>query len=276
MVRFPGNECIRPIVLSFLSWLADRLILVPSRDPIDPDGKERRSIRSPAGTIETWVGCFPEEITEFNLVIVKFPGTAGRAERAGVHPAEIWQDRRSEIWAVNPNGYGGSQGRASVTSIPGMVESVISHVAGARPGVRILVVGNSLGCLAALYAAANFEVAGVLLRNPPPLHQLICERPRYAAWNFGLSSFIAAEVPAELDAIANAARCEMPCLFVQSERDTVVPVGFQDCVIGQYSGTKKVFVIEGAEHHELVGEAQQDAYLDAVKWLAAEVFESGN
>ena len=257
--------------MSFLSRLADRLILCPSTHPIDPEGKRREVVTSGPGKVECWVGAYPQAATEFDLVVIKFPGTGGRAERARIHPAEVWPDLRTEVWTVNQKGYGGSDGPASIQNFVDTSLSVFDHVVNARKGVHVVAMGNSLGCISALHLAARRDVVGIMLRNPPALQQMICTRPRYAAWNFGLSRWIAAQVPDELDSVANAARCTAPCLFVQSELDRVVPVEYQNQIIAAYSASKRVFSIAGADHHELVTEHQQEEYLDALKWLRVQL-----
>ncbi|MEM9412234.1 MAG: alpha/beta hydrolase, partial [Planctomycetota bacterium] len=246
--------------MPLLSWLADRLILCPTVHPIEAGDEKRREVIPVADSfIEAWVG---EHVPESNfalnqLAILKFPGTAGRAERAGVHPAEMLRRFQSEIWTINLPGYGGSPGAASIKKMADCASASYSFVS-EKLRCPVLVSGNSLGCLSALYVAANFSVAGLILRNPPPIHELIRTRPRYAAWSLGLSKWIANEVPRELDAVKNATTVECPCLFVQSEQDKVVPTKYQDLIINQFKGQKKVLVIPGADHHEPLGDEQMD------------------
>ena len=256
--------------MSLLSYLADRLILMPSTQSIDPDGKRQIEVKTSAGHVEIWEANFPEDADSNSkpLKILKFPGTAGRAERSGVHPAEVLTGFRSKIWTVNPHGYGGSSGPATTKTFPDMCESVYKRLINESGGsTPILVIGNSLGCLSALYLASRFPISGLMLRNPPPIHQLISTRPRYAGWNFGMSKWIANEVPSVLDAVANSASATAPCLFVQSEKDRIVPTKYQDLIIDAYAGTKQVFVIPGAGHHEFVQEAEQGEYLESLRWF---------
>ena len=252
--------------MSLLSRIADRLILCPSTQPIDPDGKKRHWIDTSFGKIEAWVSTCPVDASpqEIELTVLKFPGTAGRAERAGVHPVEIWATS-AEVWTINPHGYGGSAGRASVKKFPRMVDAVASHLQQAHPNRRVFVIGNSLGCMSALYYARNFRAEGLVLRNPPPVRDMIRTRPRYSAWNLGMSSWIADQVPREMDAIDNAGHCEVNCLFIQSARDRVVPVPYQDKIFQAYRGSIEKFVIAGADHHEMVQERQQQEYFDALQ-----------
>lgn len=251
--------------MSLLSWIADRLILCPSTQPIDAQAKRREWIPTEFGRIEAWVGRFPnDDEPELDLTILKFPGTGGRAERAGVHPAEIW-GLRSEVWTINPHGYGGSTGPASMKKFPAMILAVANHLQRNGGGRPVVVIGNSLGCVSALRFAEQFEPAGLILRNPPPVRNMIRTRPRYSAWNFGMSKVIADQVPVELDTIANAVGCTQPCLLIQSAEDQVVPVEYQDRIFNAYHGPIEKFVIEGADHHELVDEIQQQDYVEAIR-----------
>ena len=249
--------------MSIFSWLADRLILCPTTDAIDPAGKRQIWVDSAHGRIEIWVGAWPDPPNPANMSIIKFPGTAGRAERAGVHPAEVLDGFRSEIHSVNPHGYGGSDGPASIKKFPEMARSIYRHVKTSARERKILVVGNSLGCVSALFVAANFDVDGLILRNPPPLKHMISFRPRYSAWNFGWSSLIADEVPDELNGIDNAAKSTCPMLMVQSSEDRVVPVEYQDLIFDSYRGSAMKFVSFGTDHHEPVTAQQQQEYLEA-------------
>ena len=261
--------------MSLLSWIADRLILVPSVHPIDPEGKIRVEVKTKFGFVELWKNFYTHEESGLGkLRILKFPGTAGRAERSGVHPAELLMDFQSELLTLNPHGYGGSSGTAAIKSFPGVADTVFDFLHESDESLPLLVVGNSLGCVSALYLAARYPVTAVMLRNPPPIHQLISTRPRYASWNFGMSKYIANEVPTELDSVANATQATMPCLFVQSEKDRMVPVKYQNLIIDAYAGPKRVFVISNADHHELVGENQQNGYVESIAWLNSSISSS--
>ena len=255
--------------MSIISSLANRLVLCPSTNPIDPGDKERIEIPVAGGHVEAWVGrhCETSVGDSRELTILKFPGTAGRAERAGVHPAELWPNMAAELWAVNQLGYGGSSQPASIQSFPATANAIYQFLSDRNPSRPIVVVGNSLGCVPALYVSAQFDIEAMLLRNPPPLHQMIRTRPRYSWWNFGLSRWIADQIPSELDSLENAKNSSTRCLFVQSEKDTVVPVKFQSKIVENFSGEKKVFQIQGANHADMVAEDQYEEYKAAIRWL---------
>ncbi len=196
-----------------LSRIADRMILFPSRDPIDPEDRIRHWIETPNGKLEAWVFKTDPGRTRPDLVAIKFPGTAGRAERGGPHPFELWEGIAAEIWTINHAGYGGSEGVATVKGLPASCAAVWDHVRQVHSGLPIVLIGNSLGCASALYLSARHDANGIFLRNPVPLQQMIATRPRYNWWNFGLAKWIANQVPDELDAVENAQTVGMSCLF---------------------------------------------------------------
>ncbi len=265
--------------MTFLSRLADRLILQPTTHPIDTEEREQKWIETPGGKIETWVcrstagdSCADPA----QAVLIKFPGAGGRAERARAYPAHLWTDIETEVWTVNQRGFGGSVGEASLQNFAESCDAVMSAIKTEFPDRQIVLYGNSLGCISALYLAARHPVAGVFLRNPPPLSQMIATRPRYAWWSFGGSKLIAKQVPAALDSIANAKQCSSPVLFVCSEQDRVIPPKFQQMIIDSYGGEFRKFVIEKADHHHRIPEHQEAEYIGQVKWLGQKITSPSN
>ena len=258
--------------MSILSSLADRMILQATTHYVDPEGRERRMIPTAGADIEAWITRSNDELGKKTpIVILKFPGTGGRAERSGPHPAEHWDDVAAEVWTINHRGYGGSPGPASLANFMETCESIWKCIAAQFPERKIVVCGNSLGCLSALYLSARYPVVGVYLRNPPALAQMIATRPRYAWWNFGMSRLITDQVPEPLDSIENAKRSSCAALFIQSELDRVTPPRFQNEVIDHFGGEKQTFVIHGADHHHPITEAQHGQYLKAIRWLEARI-----
>ncbi len=264
--------------MSLLSRLADRLILCPTTDPIDPEGRTREVLRGSNWECELWGRRWefqrqsqstplPNSSPLQEWAVLKFPGTGGRAERAGPHPLEVWPAAAGDVWAVNPPGYGTSGGLATVAVLPEVARASWEFIQRRLPQSPLLLVGNSLGCTSALHVAARHSCTGLLLRNPPPIHQLIARRPRYNWWNFGAARWVARQFPASFDAVENAARCHVPALFVQSAADRLVPVNYQQEIIEAYAGPKRVFVIAGADHHDPLPEEQVPAYLEALEWL---------
>lgn len=171
-------------------------------------------------------------------------------------------------------GYGGSTGPADLQRYPEMIRAIGEHALREHPDRKVVVCGNSLGGMSALAMAANFPVAGVLLRNPAPVHQLIGQRSRYLWPSLGLSKLLAAHIPSYLDAVANATKCTSPCWILISQRDTVVPVSFQQQIVGGYGGWIDVFPVPDAEHDTPVPLELENAYLRWVESAGEEIGKS--
>ena len=212
-----------------LSRLADLVVLKPSRHPVPAVGLSRRLIPFRGGYVEVWwrrVDNQPAAASgasrTADVHVLKIVGVGGRAECVTAYPLGFWDDLVAEVWAVNPPGFGGSSGRASLSTWDKSARAVFDHIdslAAARP---ILIMANSLGTAAALSIASRRSVAGLILRNPPPLRQLIVGM--HGWWNCGLGArVIAAQVPDDLESIRIAAECNMPAIFITSAQDETVP-----------------------------------------------------
>ena len=120
----------------------------------------------------------------------------------------------------------------------------IEQLADGRP---IVVIGNSLGTVPALYVAARYPVAGLVLRNPPPLRQLIVGR--YGWWNLWVGAwYVSRRVPAQVCSVTNARQITCPCVFICSCRDEVVPSAYQDKIFREYAGPYRLLRMQEAEH----------------------------
>lgn len=246
--------------MSLLLRIANRLILGNSTNHIDPEDRRREAFSCDADEMEAWVT--ESDSDSRHLFCLKFPGTGGRAERAGPHPCEIVSPDGHETWAINPPGYGTSSGSASVSKMPQVCDAAWQAVQHRAAGTPVIVTGNSLGCMYALYVAARYPIAGLLLRNPAPVHQLI--RRRYSWWSLGLANYVSDQVPEAMDAVANSRRSSVPALFVTSDRDRKIPPAIQQEVFSAYGGDLEVFTLQDADHHTPLSEDQMEDYKNAV------------
>jgi pimeloyl-ACP methyl ester carboxylesterase len=260
----------------FFSLLTDKLVLQPTRHTLPTEGKTRRLVEFEGAKLEVWVQrTNPGAATsEPELFILKLPGKGGRAERASPHPAEVWSEASVEIWAFNPPGYGGSGGRATLKTFLPAVHAVFREFERAAAGRPKIVTGNSLGTTTALALAAEHSVHGLLLRNPPPLRELIVGE--YGWWNLSLAArLVARHVPRELDSIANAARASAPAVFVSSGRDRLVPQMYQRRIIEAYAGASRVQLLAEAGHACPLAEHEIEEYRGHLEWLKEQVCVRG-
>ncbi|MFG0260963.1 MAG: hypothetical protein ACF788_01030, partial [Novipirellula sp. JB048] len=125
----------------FRSVLLDKLVLRPTRDRVDPGTQRRVVLTSRFGPLETFglanypdpdftspaaacagsacaggaggAGCRDASHPTAGgaevgaagppeLLLLKFPGTAGRAERSSLFPADLMPDVRTHVWTWNP------------------------------------------------------------------------------------------------------------------------------------------------------------------------------
>jgi pimeloyl-ACP methyl ester carboxylesterase len=200
------------------------------------------------------------------VYVLKFPGTASRAEDATQLVDNCWPGLCVEIWAVNPPGYGGSSGRPSLRHIPTMA-SLALHALGPRVSERPLVVaGGSLGCVSALYLAANQPIDGLLLQNPPALREVIHAQSGW--WHFGWAkAALARQIPETLDSISNAAASPVPALFLVARRDRIVPAPLQQKIIDAYAGPKQVLNRPHADHDTPLDEDDLQELRSLAAWL---------
>jgi pimeloyl-ACP methyl ester carboxylesterase len=250
-----------------LSQIADRLVLSPTRSTLFAYGKSRRLIASRGGEIEVWTerngACEPD------WFVLKFHGKCGRAERSNLHPFDHWPDMAGEVWSVNPPGYGGSSGKATLPALAPAADCVFEELLAVAAGRPIILSAHSLGTASALYLAARYgesaNIAGMVLHNPPPMAELIVGK--YGWRSLGLSGLIAYKFPRELDSIANARAVNIPAVFVTSEQDRMVPPRYQRMVIKAYGGRKQVVELAGVGHNVRFSPSQRLRYGRALAWL---------
>ena len=253
---------------TFLSWLTDRIILEPSRHDIAVPHKQRKLLSNAGDHLELWVhrAGAVRKGSDPDLYVLKFPGTASRAEDSTGLVESCWPELCVEIWAVNPPGYGGSSGRPSLRHIPSMASRALNELKARASERPLLVAGGSLGCVSALYLAANDRVDGLLLQNPPALRETIHAQSGW--WHFAWArSAIARQIPGVLDSIRNAAGTRVPAVFLVAERDRIVPARIQRQIIEAYAGPKQVLNRPGADHDTPLDENDLQQLRSLATWL---------
>lgn len=249
--------------------------MCPSRHEIPVEDQSRHELNYHGFPLEIWVRrnrCDSSDDAE--ALVLKFAGAGGRGERATLHPVDFWSDLKAEVWAVNPPGYGGSNGRASMRHLPAVGRAVYEGIRARAAGRPVIVTGNSLGTTTALHVAAHFrDMAALVLRNPPALRQLIVGK--HGWWNGYVGAWlISRQVPQQLDSIANAAQSPVPAVFLVSGKDRVVPPEFQQPIIDAYAGAKRVMRLADADHVAMLTESEQTQYGRHLSWLREQIFAS--
>ena len=262
-----------------LEPLFTRFVFQASIHVIEPEGKDSFTVplaggghvvvfRHRMGPPET---VDRDDCAEPDLFVVKFLGTSGRAERSGSDPFDRWADRTIEFWSVNPPGYGASPGTPSLAGLISAAEAVSTAIR-ARAGERpVLVFGNSLGTIPALYAASTGRAEAVVLRNPLPLLRLIRQRCWWNAYLF--AALMSRLVPAEANAEGTARLCSCPALFLTSGNDELIPPRLQHLIVEAYAGPLRHLVIAGISHGERGYGEQEHEFQACLRWLEEQLVQ---
>ena len=254
----------------FFGHLPDRLILFPTRSPIDAGAAARRTIPFENGDLEisTAQSQRARQQGRADVFILRFYGNADRADRWVAMEADMWNDRAVEIWGMNYPGFGRSTGPARLARIgPAAIAAFDALRRQAAEG-PIIAYGASIGVTAALHVAASrpAEITGLILHNPPPLREVILRQ--FGWWNLWLlAGPVALQIPPDLDSIANARASRAPAIFLLAERDEIVAPRFHQLVVNTYAGQKRVIALPGAFHNDPIEGATLVDLNDALGWI---------
>jgi len=238
------------LALMFLTPLPDQLILFPTTQRIDAQGAARQTIPFQNGELEIWTARSPlaQQRNHVDAYILRFYGNADRAERWVALEADAFGERAIEVWGMNYPGFGGSSGPARLKRMSPAALAAFDAMKSKAANQPIFVFGASIGSAVTMNVAANREVRGLVLHNPPPLRQIILRN--YGWWNLWLlAGPIALQIPRELDSVPNAKRIHAPAIFLLAENDEIVPPKFQRLVVDSFAGEKQVITLPGAYHN---------------------------
>jgi alpha-beta hydrolase superfamily lysophospholipase len=246
------------------------MVLRPSRDPLDHGTQQRMEIHLDGQRIEYFISRFGAQKETHDLVVLKFPGTGGRAERSSPFPGTLLNDVSGLVLTWNPPGYGRSSGRASLRRIAAaahvfFAEAISRHAAGSR----VWLSGNSLGCNVALSLAAsdvNKQIDGLILRNPPSLIPVV----KRIALKYPMGRYVkpvAESLVEEMNAELTSPAVTAPAVFLKSMSDSVVPPKLQDRLIDLYSGAHHVVAMDGLEHDGIPTDDHERLIQRALVWL---------
>ena len=261
----------------------DRIILRPSRQPVAGTGAETVWLQHAGGRLQAFVHRDPSALTR--RIVLKFPGTAGRGERAGSFPAAEYVGDDSghppsgirrqpwDVWAWNPPGYGGSDGRASLQNlVKASLDYVDQVLRQYDVDVPVTLMGNSLGCCVAANVAVcrtdRYRLDSVILRNPPPLKAVV----RRVAAGYPGGRFlepVLQTLPESLDLNITLPNLRLPVVVIQSERDRLVPVELQDETLSELPIEPKRVRLPDADHHDAPTDEQYSEIAEALRAIIA-------
>lgn len=262
--RSPAMRFALIVILSIATsgCLADKVMLWPPSGPVDSGG----AIKRVESGIEIWTVA-PSDGREPDAYVLEFYGNGARAEWTVAANASHFP--RMAYWGVNYRGFGGSEGSATLAGVAEAATIAYDAAAKEARGRPIYAFGTSMGTTAALHLAAERDVAGLLLVNPPPLRRLVLEE--HGWWNLYLLALpTALGVPRSLDSEDNARRSRAPAVFVTAEDDGIVPLVYQGRVVAAYAGQKEVVVIPRAGHNDAPPPEVSSKISAAVAWMMSE------
>ena len=212
--------------------LPDKLILFPTTSSHRSAWRSAQTIPFQNGELEIWTARsrLARQRNHVDAYVLRFYGNADRAERWVALDVDAFGERAVEIWGMNYPGFGGSSGPARLKRMSPAALAAFDALKSKAGNPRIYVFGASIGSAVAMDVAANREVRGLILHNPPPLRQIILRN--YGWWNLWLlAGPVALQIPRELDSVANAKRIHAPAIFLLAENDEIVPPKFQRLVV---------------------------------------------
>jgi len=270
VVRVAARVLILMIAVSGVSLgCANQWILGENHEAgVDSQGARPTVVMCGDRKVECWVERSPGATggREPEAYVLFFVGKAERADRWVTAVAGAWKQKPVEVWGMNYPGSGGSDGPAKLAEVPPRALAVYDaarKIAGDRP---IYIHAGSFGTTVGLYVAANRPIAGLVLQNPPPLRQLVLGY--YGWWNLWVAAGpVAAQIPAELDSLANAARVNAPAVFISAGSDGIIPARYHRRVVAAYAGPTRVIDMPGAGHDTPLTREAAEAFDQDLDWL---------
>jgi uncharacterized protein len=241
-----------------LTSLISRGFLRPSHQYI-PCSKEEHLVDVPWGKVQLWREYSGAPTAAAEVLFLRFLGSRGRAEMATLDPADRLPGTPAEVWTVNAPAFGGTSGPPDLEHYADCALAAVEYLRERSEGRMLWICGKSIGTTAALLAASQAAVSGVILRNAVPLRELL---ERHYAWRTGgVSRFLVAPaIPRRLDSLSNARQARAPALFLVSRADSVVPPPFQHELIAAYGGPKTVLEVAGGHDDRALRADDEAAY----------------
>ena len=248
------------------------MVLRPSRDPLDCGTQQRMELTANDKRSSISFNGLVHRNQPHDLVVLKFPGTGGRAERSSAFPGSMLDGVSGLVLTWNPPGYGRSSGRASLSRIAEAADVFFAEVLDRHAskiqssGFAATASGATSRCQSLRPTTRN-QVDGLVLRNPPPLIPVV---KRVALQTIRLGKFIkpiAESLVHDMNAELTSPLVSAPAVFLKSMSDSLVPPKLQDRLIDLYGGQSQVVAMEGLEHDGIPDDEHELQIQRSIAWL---------
>ena len=176
--------------------------------------------------------------------VVVFHGNAGHAlHRTFYRDALRAGGDRARVFLLEYPGYGARDGRPSERSLTDAGRQAVVELA-AQPGLRVRVIGESLGSGVACSVAAQVpeKISGVILITP--FNSLIGAASFHYPW-LPVRVFLRTRFASD----QHLAKFEGPVAFILAEQDSVIPAKLGERLFENYHGRKQLWRSAG-EHND--------------------------
>ena len=199
-------------------------------------------------------GWFMERVQEKCRKLIIYFG--GNAEEVSYSFTEYQKHTSCSLLFVNYRSYGKSEGKPSQDALflDGLYlfDEILRQTN--RSPKDVILVGRSLGSGVASYVASKRKIGGVILITPYDSLKNVASK-RY--FMFPLSILL----KHPFNSVSYAEKITAPLLAIIAAGDTVIPPPHSKSLYNAWKGSKKSFMIEGANHQNV---SNFDAYWDEI------------
>jgi uncharacterized protein len=221
----------------------------------DAAGRSRITLTQPGAVLRgyAYTGAKPNA-----PILLMFGGSGNLIQRHDAAAREFARHASYVIW-YDYRGYGFSTGTAHFETLRSDAVRIFDAVQQQHPGMKIVVLGYSMGTDIADYVAVHRKPAGLILAAPwnNMLATLSSDDPRH---HYQLTP----QAAADFDEVAMIQRISLPLLVFQGTKDNEIPPTQGPALERVSPSPNKRFVpIEGAKHDWLLENPQSQAAVAA-------------
>ena len=237
--------------------LQDRLLYFPEKTTV-------------TNVVSQWLNAWPTAqefrglITEPPGVLrgsaIVFHGNAGHAGQRAYYATALTRLGLRVILAEYP-GYGPREGKLGERNLVDDAEQTIVRALQSY-GPPLLLVGESLGAGVAAAATSRRRdmIAGLMLITP--WDRLVSVAAHHFAW-----LPVGWLLRDHYDSVAHLASFDRPIFVALAERDSIVPARFGMALYESLSAPKRLEVVSGAEHNDLIERVDQNWWREVIQFL---------